>query len=99
MHTAFTKAQIRGTSPACRGEQSDAAFRPPLLGFGFGLCFPFGKTEAVVGAVGKWESRVWARFQGSVEPVETALVFAGSHAPPFPCLFGVSLISFSPVLL
>jgi hypothetical protein len=59
----------------------------------FGLAFALVllKTEAVVGAVGKWESRGSGEISKGVwEPVETWFwFFAGSHAPAFStALFG-----------
>jgi len=60
------------------------------------------KTEAVVGAVEKWESRAFGEISKGVwEPAETCFWFSpASMLPPFPRRsLVVALISFSPVWL
>jgi hypothetical protein len=57
------------------------------------------RTEAVVGAVGKGESRAFCEIsKGAWEPVETAFGFSpASILPPFPRRFSVAaLVSLSP---
>jgi hypothetical protein len=58
-----------------------------------------GRTEAVVGAVGKWESRAFCEISKGVwEPVETAFWFSpASMLPSFPRRFSpFALITLSP---
>ena len=67
-------------------KQSDAAVRPPPWVLVLAFALIFFKTEAVAGAVGKWESRGFCEISKGVwEPVETCFWFSpASMLPPFP---------------
>ena len=71
-----------------------------LLVLGLAFALVLVKTEAIVGAVEKWESRVLGEISKGVwEPVETCFWFSPAPMlPPFPprCL-PVAMISLSPV--
>ena len=72
------------------------------MGLGLAFALVLVKTEAVVGAVEKWESRAFGEISKGVwEPVETCFWFSPApRLPPFPRRSGgVAPISVSPVRL
>ena len=72
------------------------------VGLVLAFAFLLAKTEAIVGAVEKWESRALSEIsKGGWEPVKTCFWFSpDSMLPPFPRRgLGFVLISFSPVRL
>jgi hypothetical protein len=86
--------------PLCETKRRGRQAAALVLGLAF--AFLLEKTEAVVGAVGKWESRGLGEISKGVwERGETCFWFSpASTLPPFPRRsVGFASVSFSPVLL